>query len=300
MCGGKVAKIKQRYSTGIDSYRFVIPKSVALGFLKKLELYTKLRATTRNKQVQQFCKDKFKSLKSEHAKYPFKVRYINLKRGVKSLSNTILFLENSKELHDIARKNKKKLDYYVMIIFAGLHQPSKDIESNVFKTLAQFVRRFKTYSFDLAYDFDSERNIDYTLKEWLGSNTKQWSGGQIISVGKSLYANRIVDSKRYYNLSRILFYDKFYKQKHYHKEKIPQKYEHWKRLELTFNLKAKFLEQVENESINEALDVLNDMARSIGAVGLMGADMEILSLQLQLLKDLRRNIRFRAWIREAG
>ena len=155
-----MAKIKQRYSTGIDSYRFVIPKSVALGFLKKLELYTKLRATTRNKQVQSYCKDKFKSLKSESAKYPFKVRYINLKRSVKSLSNTILFLENSKELHEIARKNKKKLDYYVMIIFAGLHQPSKDIESSVFKTLAKFVRRFKTYSFDLAYDFDSERNID--------------------------------------------------------------------------------------------------------------------------------------------
>lgn len=295
-----MAKVKQRYSTGIDSYRFVIPKSVALGFLKKLELYTKLRATTRNKQVQSYCKDKFKSLKSEHAKYPFKVRYINLKRGVKSLSNTILFLENSKELHDIARKNKKKLDYYVMIVFAGLHQPSKDIESSVFKILAQFVRRFKTYSFDLAYDFDSEKNIDYSLKEWLGDNTKQWSGGQIISIGKSLYANCILDSTRYYNLSRILLYDKFYKQKHYHKEKIPQKYEHWKRLELTFNLKAKFLEQVENESINEALDVLNDMARSIGAVGLMGADIEILSSQLQLLKDLRRNIRFRAWIREAG
>ena len=295
-----MAKIKQRYSTGIDSYRFVIPKSVALGFLKKLELYTKLRATTRNKQVQSYCKDKFKSLKSESAKYPFKVRYINLKRGVKSLSNTILFLENSLDLHEIARKNKKKLDYYVMIIFAGLHQPSKDIQSCVFKTLAQFVRRFKTYSFDLAYDFDSERNIDYTLKEWLGDNTKQWSGGKIISVGKSLYANNILDSTRYYNLSRILLYDKYYKQKHYHKEKIPQKYEHWKRLELTFNLKAKFLEQVENESINEALDVLNDIARSIGAIGLIGVDIDILSLQLRLLKDLRRNIRFRAWIRESG
>lgn len=293
-----MAKIKQRYSTGIDSYRFVIPKSVALGFLKKLELYTKLRATTRNKQVQSYCKDKFKSLKSESAKYPFKVRYINLKRSVKSLSNTILFLENSKELHEIARKNKKKLDYYVMIIFAGLHQPSKDIESSVFKTLAKFVRRFKTYSFDLAYDFDSERNIDYNLKEWLGDNTKQWSGGKIISVGKSLYANNILDSTRYYNLSRILLYDKYYKQKHYHKERIPDRFQKWKRLELTFNLRAKFLDQIENESINEAIEVLNDMARSIGAIGLIGVDIDMLCKQCQLLKDLRHKVSFRAWIRE--
>lgn len=295
-----MAKIKQRYSTGIDSYRFVIPKSVALGFLKKLELYTKLRATTRNKQVQSYCKDKFKSLKSESAKYPFKVRYINLKRSVKSLSNTILFLENSKELHEIARKNKKKLDYYVMIIFAGLHQPSKDIESSVFKTLAKFVRRFKTYSFDLAYDFDSERNIDYNLKEWLGDNTKQWSGGKIISVGKSLYANNILDSTRYYNLSRILLYDKYYKQKHYHKERIPDRFQKWKRLELTFNLRAKFLDQIENESINEAIEVLNDMARSIGAIGLIGVDIDMLCKQCQLLKDLRHKVSFRAWIRESG
>lgn len=295
-----MAKVKQHYSTGIDSYRFVIPKSVALGFLKKLELYTKLRATTRNKQVQIYCKDKFKSLKSENPKYPFKVRYINLKRGVKSLSNTILFLENSKELHDIARKNKKKLDYYVMIIFAGLHQPSKDIESSVFKALAQFVRRFKTYSFDLAYDFDSERNIDYKLKEWLGTNTKQWSGGQIISVGKSLYANNILDSTRYYGLSRILLYDKYHKQKHYHKEKIPDEFQKWKRLELTFNLRAKFLDQIENESINEAIAVLNDMARSIGAIGLIGVDIDMLCRQCQLLKDLRHKVSFRAWIREAG
>lgn len=295
-----MAKVKQQYSAGIDSYRFVIPKSVALGFLKKLELYTKLRATMRNKQVQIYCKDKFKSLKSENPKYPFKVRYINLKRGVKSLSNTILFLENSRELHDIARKNKKKLDYYVMIIFAGLHQPSKDIESSVFKALAQFVRRFKTYSFDLAYDFDSERNIDYKLKEWLGTNTKQWSGGQIISVGKSLYANNILDSTRYYNLSRILLYDKYYKQKHYHKEKIPDEFQKWKRLELTFNLRAKFLDQIENESINEAIAVLNDMARSIGAIGLIGVDIDMLCKQCQLLKDLRHKVSFRAWIREAG
>lgn len=291
---------KQHYSTGIDSYRFVIPKHIALGFLKKLELYTKLRATTRNKQVQIYCKDKFKSLKSENPKYPFKVRYINLKRGVKCLSNTILFLENNKELHDIARKNKKKLDYYVMIIFAGLHQPSKDIESSVFKALAQFVRRFKTYSFDLAYDFDSERNIDYKLKEWLGSNTKQWSGGKVISVGKSLYANHILESSRYYNLGRILLYDKYYKQKHYHKEKIPDEFQKWKRLELTFNLRAKFLEQIENESINEAIAVLNDMARSIGAIGLIGVDIDMLCKQCRLLKDLRHKVSFRAWIREAG
>ena len=126
------------------------------------------------------------------------------------------------------------------------------------------------------------------------------SGGKIISVGKSLYANNILDSTRYYNLSRILLYDKYYKQKHYHKERIPDRFQKWKRLELTFNLRAKFLDQIENESINEAIEVLNDMARSIGAIGLIGVDIDMLCKQCQLLKDLRHKVSFRAWIRESG
>lgn len=291
---------KKEYSTGIDSYRFVIPKAMALKFLKKLELYSKLRATTRNKQVLHFCKDKFKSLKSENEKYPFKVRYINLKRGVKSLSNTILFLENTKELHSIARKNKKKLDFYVMIVFAGLHQPSKDIQSEVFKVLKAFVRRFKTYSFDLAYDFDSQKDIDYKLKDWFGTQSYKWSGGKIISIGKSLYGNTIIDKSKYFNLSRILLYDKYHKQKHYHKERIPDRFSQWKRLELTFELRGKFLNCIENESINEAIDVLSDMARSIGAIGLMGIDIDILSKQIQMLNDLRHRHSFKAWIKEVS
>lgn len=289
---------KEGYSIGIDSYRFVIPKNIALAFLKKLELHSKLRATTRNKQVQSYCNDKFKSIKSTNDKYPFKVRYINLKRGVKSLSNTILFIENSKELHVIARKNKKKLDYYVMLVFAGLHQPSKDIEELVFKILAKFIRRFKTYSFDMALDFNSEKSIDYKLKDWFGEHSKKWSGGSIISIGKSLYANNISNSSKFYNLSKILLYDKYYKQKFYHKEKIPDEFVEWKRLELTFHLKKKFLEEVENESINEAIEVLNDIAKAIGAVGLFGGEMNMLAKQIQMLLDLRHKHKFRAWIKE--
>ncbi len=287
------------YSTGVDSYRFVIPKSSAISFLKKLSLYPKLRATTRNKQVQTYCRDKFKSLDSNNPKYPFKIRYINLKRGVKSLSNTILFIENSKELHNIARENKKKLDFYVMIVFAGLHQPSKDIEPIVFSVLAKFIRRFKTYSFDLALDFDSTKEVNYALKEWFGKHTQKWSGGSIISVGKSLYANNIIDKSQYFNLSRILLYDKYHKQRFYHKEKIPDEFSKWRRLELTFHLKSKFLDCVENESINEALIVLQDIGKAIGALGLVGANIKTFSLQIKMLLDLRHKYSFNAWIKSA-
>ncbi len=292
--------VKVGYSVGMDSIRFILPKSIALKFLTKIELISKLRITTRNKQVQHYCKEKFKNKDSKNEKYPFKIRYINLKRGVKSLSNTILFIENSKELHTLARKNKKKLNFYVEIVFAGLHQPSKDIEDCVFKVLSKFVKRFKASSFDLALDFDSSKEITYKLKEWFGNASKKWSGGEIISIGKSLYANKIIDSSKYFNLNRILLYDKYHKQKYYHKERIPDKFINWKRLELTFSLHSKFLNQVENESINEAIEVLNDIARSIGATALFGGNIEILSKQVQMLLDLRHRHKFKAWIRQAS
>ena len=75
----------------MDSIRFILPKSIALKFLTKIELISKLRITTRNKQVQHYCKEKFKKKDSKNEKYPFKIRYINLKRGVKSLVYQILF-----------------------------------------------------------------------------------------------------------------------------------------------------------------------------------------------------------------
>ena len=296
-----MARLEQvrRYSTGIDSVRFVISKSVALAFLKRIGLHSKLRTTSRNKQVLQFCNDKFKGLKSKNKKYPFKVRYINLKRGVKYLSNTILFIENSRDLHALSRKYKKRLDYFVRVEFAGLHQPSKDLNEATLNTLSQFMRRFKAYSFDLAMDFNMEKEVNYGLKEWFGAHSAKWSGGRVISVGKSLYANRILDSSEYYGLDRILLYDKYYKQKVYHKEKIPERFRHWKRLEVSFILKAKFLDCVENESINEAIDVIIDIARAIGAIGLMG-NIDTLSIQLQKLLDRRRKVDFSAWIKEVA
>ena len=115
-----------------------------------------------------------------------------------------------------------------------------------------------------------------------------------------MYANKIIDSSKYFNLNRILLYDKYHKQKYYHKERIPDKFINWKRLELTFNLHSKFLNQVENESINEAIEVLNDIARSIGATALFGGNIEILSKQVQMLLDLRHRHKFKAWIRQAS
>ena len=48
------------YSSGIDSVRFVLPKTTLLAFLKKLELQKKLRLINRNKTLKEYVRYKFK------------------------------------------------------------------------------------------------------------------------------------------------------------------------------------------------------------------------------------------------
>ena len=98
---------------GIDSIRFVMPKATLNGFLKKLELFGKLRLISRNKTVKDYAEYKFKGankpLFDADEKHPYKIRYISFKRGTKSLSNTMLVVENSSELNDLCKKRKSPL-----------------------------------------------------------------------------------------------------------------------------------------------------------------------------------------------
>lgn len=242
---------------GYDSIKFVIPKFAFYKFLKKHDLYTKLRKTNRNKAIEKYTKEKFKSIKTKDKYYEFKVRYINIKPRNKSLSNTIIVIENSKDTHEVARKNKKKKDFYVEVQFNGLFQPSKSVVGDVYKILSKMVKRFKAYSFDIACDFCDEsasmRKYEEHLHE-LSLNKK--IKGEMIFYKKSLYINRV--RSKFFNLDRILIYDKYEKQTSYHKEKIKEEFKGWKRLELTFKLNDKFLKYIQHKHIHDALDFIYD------------------------------------------
>ncbi|AJC94129.1 hypothetical protein FVD15_03490 [Campylobacter volucris] len=242
---------------GYDSIKFVIPKFAFYKFLKKYDLYTKLRKTNRNKVIEKFTKEKFKSIKTKDKYYEFKVRYINIKPRNKSLSNTIIVIENSKDTHEVARKNKKKKDFYVEVQFNGLFQPSKSVVGDVYKILSKMVKRFKAYSFDIACDFCDENTSvrKYESILYKISSEKEFNG-EMIFYKKSLYINRV--HSKFFNLDRILIYDKYEKQTSYHKEKIKEEFKGWKRLELTFKLNDKFLKYIQHKHIHDALDFIYD------------------------------------------
>ena len=215
---------------GIDSIRFVMPKATLNGFLKKIELLGRLRLISRNKTVKDYAEYKLKGankpLFDADEKHPCKIRYVSFKRGTKSLSNTMLVVENSSELNDLCKKRKKPFGYYVCVVFAGLFQPSRDIYKETYRILGKFLRRFKPYSWDVAVDFKDRGDVNSKAKGKFKEAVKE-QANDVISFKTSIYANRGLKSGKFYTVDKVCLYDKFEKQTNYHKQKIDEKFKGW-------------------------------------------------------------------------
>lgn len=281
--------MKNDYSIGIDTFRFVIPKATLEVFLRKIDLYAKIRKSNRNQQIHEYVSQKFKSQKTSNPKHPFYVKYINLKRGNKSLSNTILLIGNSINCHYHSKINKKGYEHYVEVVFAGLHQPSKDINPAIFKVLKAFLKRFKIHTLDMASDFDYRGHLRDLLKQTGAMMAYMRAGSRYRNEGDSIYFNETINKC---GLRKILLYDKYKKQKFYHKENIHPDFMDWKRCEITLEVRERFFRWVENDGLDGGIALLNDMALKMGMRDIIGLDVRILSKQIQKLKDLRRAIGF--------
>ncbi|PAF50441.1 hypothetical protein BKH44_08370 [Helicobacter sp. 13S00477-4] len=251
-----------------------------------------MRKTTRNQQIHDYVTQKFKSQKTSNPKHPFCINYINLKRGNKSLSNTILLIYNSMACHNHSKINKKGYEHYVEVVFAGLHQPSKEIDSNLFKILKAFLKRFKVHSIDMACDFDYQGRLKDLLRQTSTLMDYAMKGARIRNEGDSLYINETISTQ---GLKRILLYDKYKKQTLYHKENIHPELVDWKRLEITLQIRERFFKWIESDGLNGGIDLLNDMSMKMGIRSIVGLEVEVLSKQIRKLKDLRRAISFKAW-----
>ena len=278
---------------GIDSIRFVMPKATLNGFLKKIELLGKLRLISRNKTVKDYAEYKFKGankpLFDADEKHPFKIRYVSFKRGTKSLSNTMLVVENSSELNDLCKKRKKPFGYYVCVVFAGLFQPSRDIFKETYRILGKFLRRFKPYSWDVAVDFKDRGDVNSKAKGKFKESVKECAD-DVISFKTSIYANHGLKSGKFYAVDKICFYDKFEKQTNYHKQKIDEKFKDWKRLDVTFRLKGKFMDFIENENFKECVEVMDEIADKLTGEFPFGVYLGKFNEQIAYFKDMRKRL----------
>ncbi|ALV24580.1 hypothetical protein CIG2463D_1007 [Campylobacter iguaniorum] len=281
--------------SGADTYGFILEKKRALKLLAKLEIKESLRLTSRNKTIDEYTKKKFakeypalqpelnKKLKS---KCPFRVRYINFKKGGKSLTNTLIMLENSQSLNELCKKNKKAYGTYVEIVFAGLYQPSREILPKTHKVLKAFLDRFNFTYYDLSKDFLSDDDV-CNSKEMFKKSVADINDGEIWTENKTThYANDLKDK----NIKKVFIYDKYIKESVYHKQRLSPKLQRWKRIEMRVIVKQRWSKYNKSE-IWKYNDILDQIAGHYSQLAMFGIDTKMLKSQLAYFDDGRRTLK---------
>ncbi|AJC91472.1 hypothetical protein [Campylobacter subantarcticus] len=286
----KISPIDELFNrVGLDSVSFTIPKLAFEKFLRKFDFKKHINKTTRNLQLKDYCDDKFKSHNTKDKKAPFEIKYINFIKGNKSLSNTAIILYNSKKALAKAKKNKKAKGYYIEIIINGINQPSKNIAKETMAFLTRLLRRFKTDSVDLSLDFSGNFDMKkQSVRQAIDTFKNLDIKGDFVEYNQSFYINN-VKYKQLSQLNRLILYDKFHKQKNYHKQNINEKFCKWRRLELRLNIKNKLIRSL--DTIKEALKLFSLFLKSLNNQNIT---RKFLNYQFSVFKDLRKNKHIKA------
>ncbi|SFV68647.1 hypothetical protein MNB_SV-14-1735 [hydrothermal vent metagenome] len=210
---------------------------------------------------------------------------------VKGMSKAlyITIIRNIPILFDVATHHKKAKDTFCLILFAGLHQPSKKISSEAMEIISKFIKRkaFKFYSLDIAIDTTDDKSIDYKRKGAFKDDLMPYSKHDVISKGSSLYINDLDHP----SISRILYYDKYKKQLDLQKKEIiGNDLRAWKRLEITLTYDVTqsynkgFIHYIEGLNFIDDLYEVADFAK---LTGVQGYSNDYLTYQLNSLIDNR-------------
>lgn len=218
------------FSQGIDTVSVVGNYEVLKNILKREN--RELSTVKSNTPLTPYIKSIEKSLKldnktrykKEGCKLSFE--YVKIAKG-RGLSSYMLVIQNTSFLFDYATENKKKKDFYCMVVFTGLHQPSKNIHNDSIKYISNFLKRksFKTFNIDIATDYQEKKQT----KQEYNKNYK----GFYNYKDSSIYYNQVSIK----NIDKVIIYDKYKKQKTYHKQNIPIEFSNWKRLEIKYRPK---------------------------------------------------------------
>lgn len=217
------------------------------------------------------------------------VEVIQLPKVGKSKALYITVIRNIPTLFDVASHHKKAKDTFCLVLFAGLHQPTKKISSDAMQIVSKFTKRkaFTVHSIDLAIDTTDHRSITHNRKEAFKANLMPYSKHGVICKGSSLYINNL----DHQSISRVLYYDKYLKQLNQQKKEIiTNDLRAWKRLEitLTFDVTKKHNKGFTHymESLN-FVDDLYEVAEVARLAGIKECSNDYLTYQLNSLLDNR-------------
>ena len=223
------------HQMGIDTIRLTPVYTTLIKSIEKMSLKAvqAKKGSPMNETIKKTLKDAKRDSKKRYKieKFSPVVEVVKLTKG-KSISNYMIIIRNTPLLFDLATHHKKAKDTFCMVIFTGLHQPTKRVDSEAMKIISKFSKRktFKLHSVDIAIDTTDHRSITHKRKEAFKDDLMPYSKHGVISKGSSLYINDL----KPYGLHRILYYDKYLKQTRHHKQRgINANLRNWKRLEIT-------------------------------------------------------------------
>ncbi len=242
---------------GIDTIRLTPIYKTLIKVLDRMDLKAikPIKGSPASEVVEKLKEDAKKDFKKRYKSDKFSpvVEVVKLTKG-KSVSNYMIIIRNTPLLFDLATHHKKAKDTFCMVVFTGLHQPTKKVESEAMKIVSKFTKRksFKLHSVDIAIDTTDFRSITYKRKESFKADLMPYSKHGVISKGTSLYIN---DTEGLERISRVLYYDKYLKQTQHHKQKgVSKDLQNWKRLEVTLTFDVT---KQENKGFTQYIEGLN-------------------------------------------
>lgn len=256
---------------GIDSIRFIVQQETLRKFLTK-----------RGYQIETIVNDPWIVQYFEH-KYGdiSRLKFVKINKGRNI--NSLIILHHTDVCEQLEKNRKKRGGYYVEVVFAGLRQPFKKIDISTYDVLAQFVKRFDVSSIDVCVDGENKMRIDWSNKHVLRRMFEPWIKRYTDTNihYSTFYVNAPIETENQtYPYLKIVFYDKFLKEAKY--KYIEEKYEGWKRFEVTVLLEGKL-----------KIYMLEDLTRDIEEMatrcfGKVTFSDEYFKMQVGLLLDRRK------------
>jgi len=177
---------------GIDTIRLTPVYRTFIKVLDRMDLEA-IQAPSNSpvsETIRKIKKDAKRDFKKRYKVEKFNpvVEVVKLTKG-KSVSNYMIIIRNTPLLFDLATHHKKAKDTFCMVVFTGLHQPTKKVESEAMKIISKFTKRksFKLHSLDIAIDTTDHQAITYKRKESFKEQLAPYSKHGVISKGSSVY-----------------------------------------------------------------------------------------------------------------
>lgn len=223
-------------SLGIDTIRFIISYETLVKWLDKNSLI--IQDKINNVVINEFYQKEVKNKKD------FEIKAIKIS-STNNLSGYAIIKINYKS-RNLSKSSKKRKNWFVEVVFAGLRQPTKNMKKETYEILSKFVKRFKVSSIDICVDGLSNISIDkeneyelyHIFKDYLNTISDMFFYKSSLYINKPL--SNINDTDVF---KKILVYDKYIKEIKINKN-ISNSLINWKRVEFTIDFKNTKLDEI--------------------------------------------------------